>query len=229
MKLKVLGTRGEIPSSHPKHVRHAGILIDDKILLDLGEREFLEYDPLCIFITHLHKDHAIFLTSGERITADVPVYAPETSDKLKGIRVISGSVKIEGYEIIPIPVIHSTNVKSFGYLVRKNKKRLFYTGDIASIRRQYFRRIGKLDAVITEASFSRKGGLVRKNKQGEMFGHAGVPDLINVFQKFTNRIIFTHFGTWFIKNASAGIQKIESMKTTDLKIDIAFDGAEYSV
>ena len=34
---------------------------DTKILMDLGEKEYLNYRPKCVFVTHLHPDHAIFL------------------------------------------------------------------------------------------------------------------------------------------------------------------------
>lgn len=229
MKIKVLGTRGEILSSHSEYLKHSGVLIDDKILLDVGEKEFMKNDLQGIFITHLHADHAFFVAAGESFISDVPVYAPERPDRFKNMKVISNTIGIGAYKITPIPVTHSIRVKSFGYLVEKNNKRLFYTGDIVSIEKQYFRYIRNLDIVITDASFSRKGGLVRKNKCGEMFGHAGVPDLVSLFKGFTSRIVFTHFGTWFLKDTYAGIQKIKSMQTNILKIDVASDGMEYRI
>jgi hypothetical protein len=94
---------------------------------------------------------------------------------------------------------------------------------------KYFKMPKSLDLVITEASFLRKGELIRKNKQGKLFGHNGIPDLVNLFEKFTGRIVFTHFGTWFLKDISFGIQKIKSMETNGLKLDIAFDGAEFEI
>jgi hypothetical protein len=55
MKIKVLGTRGEIKASLPEHANHSGVLIDDVILLDIGEKQFLNCHPKYIFITHLHQ------------------------------------------------------------------------------------------------------------------------------------------------------------------------------
>jgi len=49
---------GEIRKSCPYHSKHPGVLIDEKILLDIGEEEFLKYKPEYVFITHLHPDHA---------------------------------------------------------------------------------------------------------------------------------------------------------------------------
>jgi len=197
MHIKILGTRGEIRLAHPKHVRHSGVLIDKKLLFDLGEKAFLKWNPRSIFITHLHPDHAFFMASAEEITIDVPVFAPETSHRLTAMKVIAVPMQLGRYKITPIPVTHSIKVKALGFLIEKGDKRIFYTGDLISVRERYFETLGKLDAVITEASFLRKGGLVRKNEQGEIFGHAGVSDLVNLFSTFTSRIIFTHFGSCF--------------------------------
>ena len=41
MKIQILGTRGEVEPSAPYHARHSGILIDDRFMFDLGEKEFL--------------------------------------------------------------------------------------------------------------------------------------------------------------------------------------------
>src|SRR5688500_9364434 len=184
MQIKILGTRGEIEVTRPKHLMHSGILIDEMILLDVGKKAFLKCNPQYIFITHLHADHAFFVASAEKIETDIPVFAPERSERLKGMTVISDPVELAGYRITPIPVTHSIKVKSVGYLVEKDNARIFYTGDIVSIKEKYFNVLEKLDVVITEASFLRKGGLIRKNKQGEVFGHAGVPDLVDLFKKF---------------------------------------------
>lgn len=55
-----------------------------------------------------------------------------------------------------------------------------------------------------EASFIRKGGVVRKDKEtGEIYGHTGIPNLINLFKKFTQNILFIHFGSWFYKDSNA--------------------------
>ena len=76
MKIRVLGARGEIDESSPRHARHSGLLLDGRLLFDLGEREFLENKPRLVFITHLHPDHAFFVRRPAPL--GVPVYAPET-------------------------------------------------------------------------------------------------------------------------------------------------------
>ena len=67
MQINVLGTLGEIQASDRKHLMHSGVLIADMILLNIGEKTFLKYNPQYIFITHLHPDHAFFMARGEEI------------------------------------------------------------------------------------------------------------------------------------------------------------------
>jgi ribonuclease BN (tRNA processing enzyme) len=228
MLIKILGTRGEIALSAPGHTKHSGVLIDNKILLDIGESEYLAYNPTAILITHLHPDHAFFLR-GKESNFNMPVYAPEASEKMNAIEVVSEPFSIGEYEITPIPTIHSVHVKSQGYIIQKGNKRVFYSSDLVTIDQQYCPHLQRLDMVITEGSFIRKGGLVRRSKDGQQFGHAGIPDLVNLFSQFTNHIVFMHFGTWFIKDPTQAKEKILSFGKNDLKIDVASDGAEYKI
>ena len=136
------------------------------------------------------------------------------------MKVISESIEVAGYRIIPVPITHSLKVKSVAYLIEKDNKRIFYTGDIASINEKYFKRSKNLDLIITEASFLRKGGLIRKNKQGKIFGHNGVPDLVNLFEKFTSTNCLYSFWYmvpkgYFIRNSKDKIHGKERSQTGD--------------
>lgn len=160
---------------------------------------------------------------------DGPVYAPEVSSILKEAKVLSQPVRMDNYKITPVPVTHSLKVKSQGYLIEAANKRIFYSGDIVEIDRQHWKYLHRLNVVITEGSFFRKGGVVRKNDNGQKYGHAGIPDLVELFKRFTSRIIFTHFGAWYIKDIETGKQKMKSLEQKNLKIEMAFDGREFSV
>ncbi len=229
MQIKILGTRGEIEISRPRYYNHSGILVDKTILCDVGEKKYLNYYPKCIIITHLHPDHAFFVSGKDKTNVQIPVYAPEKSTKLEAIKILSRPLKMNHYKITPIPTVHSLKVKSLGYLIEKGNKRIFYTGDIIEIDKRFHYKLHKLDAVITEASFFRKGGVVRTNDNGEKFGHTGVPNLVEFFKRFTHRIIFIHFGSWFIKNIKTGKEKIKSLESKNLQLEIAHDGSEYTV
>jgi ribonuclease BN (tRNA processing enzyme) len=210
MRLKILGTRGDIVPSAPKYARHSGVLVDGRILLDLGEAAYLRYRPQHIFITHLHPDHAAFLRT--EVITDAEIYLPEPTCKLPTARVMSRPVQSGSYRIVPVPTIHSTKVSSLGYVVESGGRRVFFSSDLVTIQRRYHRRLRQLDLVITEGSFIRLGGLVRTDPaSGRPFGHTGIPNLIEFFRPFTSRIVITHFGSWFYKDIPASIQQIASL------------------
>jgi hypothetical protein len=210
MRLKILGTRGNIQPSAPKYAQHSGILVDARILLDLGEAAYLRYRPQHIFITHLHSDHAAFLRSD--MVTDAEIYLPEPTPKVPAARVMSRPVQSGSYRIVPVPTVHSLKVRSLGYVVEKGGRRVFFSSDLVSIQRRYHRWLRRLDLVITEGSYMRRGGLVRTDPMsGRPFGHTGIPNLIEFFRPFTSRIIISHFGSWFYKDIAASIRQIASL------------------
>lgn len=228
MKIKVLGTRGEIPASAPYHSKHSGVLIDNKILLDLGEKEFLKYNPEYIFITHLHPDHAFFADNEFNKNIKAKVYAPEQSGKIRVKTFGSREVKAGGYRVRAIPTIHSRKVKSQAYLIQKAGQKILYTGDMIWIKKTYHHYLNDLDLVITEGSFVRKGGMVRRHEPtGEIYGHNGVPDLARLFSQFTDNILFIHFGSWFYKSAKESRKKLKKIgRNNGVNVHVGYDGME---
>lgn len=228
MKIRILGTRGEIKTTLPRYSNHSGVLIDNKLLLDVGERKFLEYKPSWIFITHLHPDHAFFVKRRTKIFT--PIYVPEGLEGDYKIIVLRKALKVGKYRVTPIPTIHSLKVKSQGYIIKsKNRlkfEKIFYTGDLISIPQKYFYLLNDLDLVITEASFLREGGMIRKDKKNKKsFGHAGIPNLIKFFKPFTKKILFIHFGSWFYKDLKEAKRKLESLGAKiGVEILVGYDG-----
>jgi ribonuclease BN (tRNA processing enzyme) len=218
MKIKILGTRGEIKASKPYHSKHSGVLVDNTLLFDLGERQYLKLRPKHIFITHLHPDHAFFVRHNEKINKEV--YTPRNFKREK---------KIGPYRIRPIPTFHSKKVASQAYLIQKGKKKLLYTGDMIWIKKKYHHYLKDIDLVITEGSFIRKGGMIRKDKvTKEIFGHNGMPELISLFKRFTRRIVFMHFGSWFYDDVAAARKKIKYL-AKELDLTAAYDGYELKI
>lgn len=88
--------------------------------------------------------------------------------------------------------------------------------------------VGEGDHQITEASFYRKGGLGREDKQTrEVYGHTGIPNLINLFKKFTSYILFLHFGSWFYRDIKQARRKLNKLgKENKIKITVAYQGLE---
>ena len=222
MRLRILGTRGNIQKFAPRYFKHSGILIDDCLLLDAGEKEFLKYRPQWIFVTHLHPDHAA-LKPGD-IPKDIPVYAPEISPILPGAQRVSDPVVVGSYTVTPIPTVHSQHVKSVGYVVQRGKQKIFYSSDMIRIESKYHRLLRGMNLIITDGSFMRSKGLIRLDaRTREPFGHNGIPDLVKFFSAFTDCIVVTHFGTWFFRDISKSCQKVESLGNS-VRVIPAYDG-----
>jgi L-ascorbate metabolism protein UlaG (beta-lactamase superfamily) len=210
MRLTILGTRGNIAPSSLHYARHSGILVDGRILLDLGEITYLRYRPHQIFISHLHPDHAAFPRN--RLPIDAEIYLPEPAGALPNARVVSRAVQSGSYRILAVPTVHSPRVRSLGYIIEHGGRRVFYSSDLVTIEPKYHRRLGRLDLVITDGSSMRKGGLVRiDSASGRPFGHAGIPELVEFFSRFTSRIVLTHFGSWFYRDIPASIRRIAAL------------------
>lgn len=226
MEIKVLGSKGEIEESLPYHSKKSGILIDKKLLLDVGEKEFLQYKPKWILITHFHPDHAYFVRRGKQeiFETNAKVFVPEPLQP--GMIVLNKKRKIGPYTVTPIPTIHSKYVKSQGYLIEKGKQAIFYSSDLIWVEKKYHTLLKNLDLVITEASFMKKGGMVRRD--GDLiYGHNGVPDLIRLFSRFTDTIVLTHFGSWFYKNTKKSRKALAALgKKYGVQVIPAYDGLE---
>jgi len=230
MDIKILGTRGEVEHSAPYHSRHSGVLIDETLLIDIGEPEYLEYDPKAIIITHLHPDHAFFVRSKQRnFSTSIPIYAPENSENSK-VEVFDSEKTFAGYTIHPIPTHHSLKVTSQAYRIEKKSRKILYTGDMIWINKEYHKLFKGLNLVITEGSYLRKGGLVRKDKKtGKIYGHAGIPDLIRLFKDYCSHIVLIHFGSWFYKDIQRARKKIKELADqNEITITTAYDNMKIS-
>lgn len=229
MKLLVLGTRGEIPESLSFHSKHSGILVDNEFLIDFGEKSFFKYNPKWILISHFHPDHAYFV---RRKNEEVPpvnstIYAPEKLKWLENkITVIDKKTKIGPYTVIPIPTHHSKHVKSQAYVIQKGKSSFLYTGDLVWIDKIYHSLIGEVNLVITEASFLKKGGMVKRDSvSGQIYGHNGIPNLLSLLKPFSKHILLVHFGSWFYKDTKAARKTLMALgKDYGVQIKIGYDG-----
>ncbi len=228
MRLEILGTRGEIGETAPYHSRHSGLLIDDALLVDCGEREFLDRAPKAVLLTHLHPDHAYFVRAGaERPPAGLPIYAPE-GYKDYGLRILDRPETIAGFEVRPIPSHHSLKVRSQAYVIAAGRAKILYTGDMVWINKEFHPFFEGLDLIVTEASYFRKGGLVIRDKEtGQIYGHTGVPDLVRVFKEFSRRIVLVHFGGWFYKDIARARAALRELgRANGVRIEAARDGQE---
>ena len=231
MKIKILGTRGEIKASLPEHANHSGVLIDSVILLDVGEKKFLDYYPKYIFTTHLHPDHAYFVRRGiveATEVVDFTIFAPEGYKDFANVKVLSGETILDSYKITPVPTHHSKLVQSQSYIIEKDGEKLLYTGDVVLIDKKYYPLFNGLDLVITDGSYIRKGGLILKDKTtGRIYGHTGIPNLIDMYKEYTQDILFIHFGGWFFENPQKSIKQLEELGSENgVNVIAGYDGME---
>jgi glyoxylase-like metal-dependent hydrolase (beta-lactamase superfamily II) len=228
MHIRILGTRGEIEPTAPRHSKHSGVLIDGKLLFDVGEKEFLDYKPEAVFITHLHPDHAFFVRKFSPFESKT--YAPEESRDTR-VNILTEPLQLDSYKVTPVPTHHSKLVKSQAYLIEKDGQRLLYTGDVIWIDKEYHPLLEGLNLVITDGSYIRKGGMIRKDKEtGALYGHGGIPNLVHLFAPFTKHILFVHFGSWFYKDAEAAKKKLAELgEENGVSVTPAYDGMEFDL
>lgn len=228
MKIEILGTRGKIDPWAPHYKNHTGFLLDDILLLDVGEPEYMVRKPKAIIFTHFHPDHAFFLFNKEKFEPGVPHYGPEEQDFIPDLRIISDKFDLEGYSFTPIPVIHALKLKSLGYLVEKNGKRVLFTGDVAWIEKKELENLPPLDLVVTEATFINKGGRINRKKD-RIFGHTGAPDLVRLLGPLTHKLVFTHYGNWFFEDVEDSLKQLKALEIEGLEIVPAYDGLELEI
>jgi len=65
---------------------------------------------------------------------------------------------------------------------------------------------------------------------GELYGHTGVPNLFNLFKKFTRNILFLHFGSWFYEDIDAAKKKLWQLGSEQgMSVQIGYDGMEVDI
>lgn len=228
MKLKILGTRGKIEPKAEGYVRHTGFLLDELILIDVGEPEYMDHRPAAVVFTHFHPDHAFFVPEKEKFTPKIRLFGPEAHELIPKLQVISGKFEVEGYTFTPVPVIHALKLKSLGYVIEKEGKKIFITGDVAWIEKANLAELPPLDLIITEATFINKGGRINRKKD-RIFGHTGVPNLIRLLSPHTKKIAFCHYGEWFFENIPEESKLRIKQLEEDVELIPAHDGMELEV
>jgi phosphoribosyl 1,2-cyclic phosphodiesterase len=173
MKLRFLGTRGEIEQRTRRHCMHTSLMVSHRggaVMIDCGLDwlgKFERLRPSAIVLTHAHPDHAWGLKRG----APCPVYAPQKTWQelqhypIKDHLVIDERTptKICGITFEAFPVEHSILSPAVGYRVSAGRSRIFYApdlifihdrqdalkgvqiyiGDGATVTRSFIRRRGK--------------------------------------------------------------------------------------
>lgn len=228
MKVTTLGTRGKVEPSSPDHKNHTGILINNELLIDVGEANFMKHKPKWIIFTHFHPDHGFFISRGEPFSPEVPHFGPEPHQLIPKLQIVNEPFEIGSYRIRPFPVIHALRLKSLGYIIEKENKKVLFTGDVAWIEKKVLQELPLVDLVITEATLIKKGGRINRKKD-KIFGHTGVPDLIRILKPLSKRLAFIHYGEWFFEDVEKNIQQLIELGIEGLEIIPAHDSMEINL
>jgi phosphoribosyl 1,2-cyclic phosphodiesterase len=182
IKLKFLGTKGEIEEEAPLHRFHSSMLVDSggtKLLIDYGllRRHMLgETSPDAVLITHAHPDHYSWLKKD--VPSEIPVYLTQESldyGKFKPHKyhVVTPMepFKVGAFECMAYRVIHSIRCPAVGWKLAVEGKTLVYNSDLVDIVEKDAVLAG-VDWYIGDGS-AVKANLVRK-RGDTLFGHTRI-------------------------------------------------------
>ncbi|MGH9361951.1 MAG: MBL fold metallo-hydrolase, partial [Thermoanaerobaculia bacterium] len=218
MRLRFLGTRGEIESRSARHRRHSSLLLAYRgctILVDWGA-DWLADPPApkarALFLTHAHRDHA----GGLRRGAPWPVYATrETWSAIARYPIRhrylvepGKAVTVGRLRLVAFSLEHSLRAPAVGYRVAAGRSALFYAPDVVSIHHRDD-ALARVDLYVGDgASVTRP---ILRRRQGHLVGHASIRDQLDwCAAAGVRRAVFTHCGSEIVRRGeAAAASKVE--------------------
>lgn len=238
MKLRFLGTRGEIEARTRRHARHSALLLSYHgrvLLLDCGldwRSRVRELRPDVIALTHAHPDHA----GGLRDGAPAPVYATAETWSAVGRYPIERRETVEprrpfgvgDIEVEAFPVEHSLRAPAVAYRVSAGRSAIVYAPDLVEIR-ELDEALRDLSLYIGDgASISRP--IVRR-RDGARIGHASIREQLDwCAAAGVGRAIFSHCGSEILRDEARAAERVTALgRERGLEATIAHDGLELTL
>jgi phosphoribosyl 1,2-cyclic phosphodiesterase len=239
VRLRFLGTRGEIEARTRRHRRHSSLLVGYRrreVMIDCGldwRDGLARLHPAAIVLTHAHPDHAAGLRDG----APCPVYAPaevwSAIDRYpiadRGIVEPRRPLAVLGIEFEAFPVEHSLRAPAVGYRVAAGRAVIFYAPDLVSIGDEQ-EALSGLDLYVGDGAAVRRS-IVRR-RDGRAIGHASIRAQLEwCASAGIRRAVFTHCGSEIVKGDARTIATEVRALGSDYGIEalIARDGLELSL
>jgi phosphoribosyl 1,2-cyclic phosphodiesterase len=239
VRLRFLGTRGEIEARTRRHWRHSSLLVAYRrreVMVDCGLdwlNRLPRLRPAAIVLTHAHPDHAAGLRAG----APCRVYAPaETWGAIDRYPVADREIveprrplTVLGIEFEAFPVEHSLRAPAVGYRVTAGRAVIFYAPDLVSIGDEQ-EALSGLDVYVGDGAAVRRS-IVRR-REGRAIGHASIRTQLEwCGSAGVRRAVFTHCGSEIVKGDTRTVAASVAALGSAYGIEalIADDGLELSL
>ena len=236
MKLKFLGTRGEIDIRNRLHRMHSSLEVSYKghaVMIDCGldwQPRIDRMHPDAIVLTHAHPDHAWGLKNG----APCRVYATEQTWRiLNRFPVLDRTTveprrafQIDGITLQAFPVEHSIRAPAVGYRIEAGASSIFYVPDLVFIYDAH-EALSGIRLYIGDGATLRRP-IIRK-RAGSLVGHSPIrTQLAWCRQQGVGKALFTHCGSEIVRADSRQIAQAVRDLGLEQDVDsrIAVDGME---
>ena len=233
MKLTILGTRGEIEESSRSHKKHSGCLVDlgsKKVLIDLGEEEYLDLKPDVLIITHAHPDHLNIEDKNKLYTLELRVVcckdSYETVSKVLDPAKVEAKdrIVVDGHVFRLIPVVHSPLYPACLVVI---DDKVVYATDFVWVNKKYHKYLKNAEIWIGDGS-SLTRDLIRKWKKDPkvILGHSSVKKQIDLAKRLgVKKFIVAHVGKEIIDLGDRETEKrLKDLAGEDIEVYLAKDG-----
>ena len=250
MKVTFLGTKGYIKIKSKSHYRHSSTLIqsgETTILIDWGKdwerwdkwpinKKLERYKIDGLFLSNWHPDHSWGL---KEKWLNVDVYASEKTwnffEEKKfpvpsfGTHILyyEKEVNIKDLKIVPFEVIHTNKYDSLGFKISDNEITIFVCTDIIYIVNRD-KALSGVNVYIGDGS-TISTNMVRKDKNGKLFGHARIKTQASWLSKYgIKKMYITHVGSEIVDETYwETMRKLKDIgQKYDIEIILAKDGME---
>jgi phosphoribosyl 1,2-cyclic phosphodiesterase len=236
VKLKFLGTRGEIDLRTRLHRMHSSLEVSYRgytLMIDCGLdwlRRIRRMQPEAIVLTHAHPDHAWGLKKG----APCKVYATsETWSALDTFPISERVViqprnpfQIHAITLEAFPVEHSTRAPAVGYRITAGRSIIFYVPDLVYIYDSH-EALCDIHLYIGDGASLRRP-IVRK-RGNALVGHAAVRTQLGWCEREgVPKALITHCGSEIVGGNSRVVgESVRDLgREHGISAQIAFDGLE---